>query len=603
MYVYSCLSSFPAKLTSSTGLVDGQEAQAVSGAHDYDRRAAEAARQAAEEEAEQAEQAEDADYQNELSPEAPQPESPEEKTRKRKRMQAIEKIKTSKEFARRKARRAGEPDDDDDILADEMIKEKHRPNPGQLANCEVCGKRFTVTSYSKAGPDGGLLCATCSKKQIDGDKKAPVKKRIAGIGRRKNQSKLLDGFATPGSRSLLETCIKKVADNIDDVEEFGDLPPLVMHRLSQILSRNRAVTQRTLDLFLRPEHKELNIYDCAKLQTDDFHKILATMPALTRLNLRFVTAMKDPVFEYLMDRDTKIQDLHLNSPNLVTDTCWRQLFTKIGPQLQSLKLWNLDSAFDDETAEVMSKNCINLRRLKLKYLDKLGDKTIEAISTMKTLQHLSLHLTRETKPEPLLQAIAHLGPNLYSLSLESFQLADDRLVQHIHEHCRELSKLRIADNAIITDKAMADLFRGWSNPGLRFVDFSGLRDVDMANPHGPSEAVGLASGGFIALMEHSGLKLQNLKVTSCRHISHAAYEEVFAENKRYPELKSLDLAFNAPVDDYIIQCIFRCCPALKKIVVFGCLKIRDLRVPKGVAVIGTLGAKLTVDGVAQKEIV
>ncbi|KAJ5946214.1 hypothetical protein N7454_003053 [Penicillium verhagenii] len=577
------------------GLVDGQEAQAVSGAHflasnnisaaqirdDYDRRAAEAARQAAEQEAEQAEQAEDADYQDEVSPEAPQPESPEEKTRKRKRMQAIEKIKTSKEFARRKARRAGEPDDDDDILADEMIKEKHQPNPGQLANCEVCGKRFT----------------------IDGDKKAPAKKRIAGIGRRKNQSKLLDGFATPGARSLLETCIKKAADNIDDVEEFGDLPPLVMHRLSQILSRNRAVTQRTLDLFLRPEHKELNIYDCAKLQTEDFHKILATMPALTRLNLRFVTAMKDPVFEYLMDRDTKIQDLHLNSPNLVTDTCWRRLFTKIGPQLQSLKLWNLDSAFDDETAEVMSKNCIILRRLKLKYLDKLGDKTIEAISTMKTLQHLSLHLTRETNPEPLLQAIAQLGPNLHSLSLESFQLADDRLVQHIHEHCRELYKLRIADNAIITDKAMADLFRGWSNPGLRIVDFSGLRDVDMANPHGPSEAVGLASGGFIALMEHSGLRLENLKVTSCRHISHAAYEEVFAENKRYPELKSLDLAFNAPVDDYIVQCIFRCCPALKKIVVFGCLKIRDLRVPKGVAVIGTLGAKLTVDGVAQKEIV
>ncbi|KAJ5777076.1 hypothetical protein N7520_000322 [Penicillium odoratum] len=564
---------------------------------DYDRRAAEAARQAATEE----EQAVDADFQDEVSPE-PQPDSPEEKSRKRKRLQAIEKIKRSKEFARRKARRTGDLDDDD-ILAGEMMDEKERPKPGQLANCEVCGKRFTVTPYSKTGFDGGLLCADCSKKHTDGDKKGPAKKRSSGPARRQNQSKILDGIALPGAPSLLETCIKKVADNIDDVEEFGDLPPVVQHRLSQILSRNRAVTRKTLDLFLRPEHKELNIYDCAKLQTDDFHKILATMPALTRLNLRFVTAMKDPVFEYMIARDMQIQDLHLNSPNLVTDNCWRQLFTKLGPQLQSLKLWNLDSAFDDETAEVMSKNCALLRRLKLKYLDNIGDQALNAISTMKTLQHLSLHLTKEINPEPLLQVIAQIGPNLRSLSLESFHFADDRLVQHIRETCRDLFKLRITDNASITDKAIADLFRGWSNPALRFADFSGLRDVDMSNPAGPPEAVGLASDGFIALMEHSGPKLERLKVTSCRHISHAAYEEVFAENKRYPALKSLDIAFNAPVDDYIMQSIFRCCPALTKIVVFGCLKIRDIRIPRGVAVIGTLGAKLTVEGIAQKEII
>lgn len=138
----------------------------------------------------------------------PQPESPEEKTRKRKRQQAVDKIKKSKEFARRKARRAGEPDDDDDALADEMMSEKQRPNPGQLANCEICSKRFTVTAYSKTGPDGGLLCADCSKKHNDGKKKSPPKKRPnAGIGRRQNQSNLLDGKTTRGAQSLLEMCI------------------------------------------------------------------------------------------------------------------------------------------------------------------------------------------------------------------------------------------------------------------------------------------------------------------------------------------------------------------------------------------------------------
>jgi DNA repair protein RAD7 len=165
---------------------------------------ADATRQAANEE-------EDADVDME-EPEyepTPEPDSPEDKAKKRKRQQAIEKIKKSKEFARRKARRVGEPDDDDDALANEMADERERPVPGQLENCEVCGKRFTVTPYSKAGPNGGLLCAECSKKHVDGDnKKALPKKRTPGIRRRQNQADLLDGLVSQGAQSLLETCIK-----------------------------------------------------------------------------------------------------------------------------------------------------------------------------------------------------------------------------------------------------------------------------------------------------------------------------------------------------------------------------------------------------------
>lgn len=339
------------------------------------------------------------------------------------------------------------------------------------------------------------------------------------------------------------------------------------------------------------------------LDTDDYHKILASMPALTRLNLRFVTPMKDRIFQYMMDRDMNIQDLHLDSPNLVTDECWRRFFIRLGSRLHSLKLWNLDSAFDDETMQVMCNSCTSLRRLKLKYLWKIGDKALDAISALKTLEHLSLHLIKETDPEPLLRVLAAIGSQLRSLSLEEFTLADDRLLQTIHVRCRHLFKLRLTSNAVFTDKAFAELFRGWLNPALIHADFHRLRDVDMSNPAGPPEPVGLASDGFIALMEHSGSRIETLNIASCRHISYKAYEEVFGEHKRYPELKYLDIAFNGVVDDYLAQCILRCCPALSTLVVFGCFKIRDVRVSKGVAVIGTVGAKLTVDGITQKELV
>ena len=60
--------------------------------------------------------------------------------------------------------------------------------------------------------------------------------------------------------------MQKVADNINDIEEFGDLPSPLLHRLSQILSKRRALNSRTLNLFLRPDLDSINIYDCASMQ-------------------------------------------------------------------------------------------------------------------------------------------------------------------------------------------------------------------------------------------------------------------------------------------------------------------------------------------------
>lgn len=268
-----------------------------------------------------------------------------------------------------------------------------------------------------------------------------------------------------------------------------------MRRLSQILSRRRAITSKVLKLFLQGHHSELNIYelniyDCARmynplhmlclhsklsllslssdLGTDDFYQIIASMPELTKLNLRFVTPMKDPVFYYMIEKSTGIRDLHLDSPNLVTDECWRQVLTNIGPRLQSLKLWNLNAAFDDKTAEIMCENCTALERLKLKYLSYVGNTGIGAISSLRALRHLSLCLPQEIASEPLLKIISSVGPNLYSLSLEDFKHFENSLLQSIHEHCHQLMKLRLTNNNICSDGALAALFRGWANPALKF---------------------------------------------------------------------------------------------------------------------------------------
>lgn len=328
-----------------------------------------------------------------------------------------------------------------------------------------------------------------------------------------------------------------------------------------------------------------------ELETEDFQKIFAFMPALEHVNLRFAGQMKDRVFEYIMDRDLQIKQLQLDATNLVSDACWRRFFQKCGPQLESVKLSNLDYSLDDDTVEEMCKSCSGLRRLKLEQCWKPGDRSLRAISTLSSLEHLSLGMIHDVKNDGLLEIIGKLGANLRTLSLEGFPGADDHILEYIHDQCHLLSKLRFTDNSVCTDQGFVKLFTDWSNPPLEYVDLSSTRDIDNTNPDGPEDPKGLASQGFVALMKHSGSKIRVLNIASCRHVSHAAFEEVFSDDKRYPLLQELDVSFHTVLDDYLVNRIFRCCPAIRKLVSFACFNVQEVRVPIGVALIGGLKAQ------------
>ena len=117
--------------------------------------------------------------------------------------------KKRKTFQKRKARGDVDSDGDEDQIAWDMYA-KSKPLPGQLENCEICDKRFTVTAYSKTGPDGGLLCPKCSK-ELEAEKKKdakPKKQNASRDKRRKVQSNLLDGIVRNGSKSLQELCVE-----------------------------------------------------------------------------------------------------------------------------------------------------------------------------------------------------------------------------------------------------------------------------------------------------------------------------------------------------------------------------------------------------------
>ena len=86
---------------------------------------------------------------------------------------------------------------------------KAKPLPGQLENCELCDKRFTVTPYSKAGPEGGLLCTPCGKEMVKAAKtQEKIKKPVVRKGRRKIESNRLDGLMA-GDRRRCNSCVSR----------------------------------------------------------------------------------------------------------------------------------------------------------------------------------------------------------------------------------------------------------------------------------------------------------------------------------------------------------------------------------------------------------
>jgi DNA repair protein RAD7 len=505
---------------------------------------------------------------------------------------AIAKIKASKKFQRRRKEYGSDEDvSDEDDAARAIFEESMAPIPNQMENCEICDKRFTVTGYTRKGPDGGLVCNMCAK-DLNKEEGSARKRRktAAGQARRKIQSNLLDGIY-PGAKSLMTLCIETLAKNVDMAESFGDLPDSLVDRLAAILSKRRLISSKTMDLFLRSGGDEVTIYDAANLTCDDFIRIFQVVPTVKKLRLRNSIQFKNKVMDHLLGTTVKLESLSLHGSNLIDDERWNTYLTLKGPYLRELKVYWTDGHFGDEQVELLAKTCPDLRRLKLAHNQKLTDKGVEHIANLPNVQYLTLEIYgTKTSSGPYVKVLDSIGPGLRTFSLRIVNFIDDSVLKAIHDNCQTLSKLRITDNEVLTDQGFTDLFNNWLNPGLRYIDFNKCRHLDAAEPNKNPDNTGLGSAGFEALMAHSGETLEYLDVHSCRHISQEAFENVFAEDKNYLKLESMDASFCHGVSDFVVGSIFRSCPNIKTLSVFGNFGVRDVRVPKGKILIGVPNA-------------
>ncbi|PHH85343.1 hypothetical protein CDD83_573 [Cordyceps sp. RAO-2017] len=504
---------------------------------------------------------------------------------------AIQKVKASKAFKKRKKHLDDSSEEDE--IARAIFESKQGPLPGQMENCAICGKRFTVTPYSLAGPVGGLLCAHCGKelaKEQQGQPKKKPRKQTGGVGsRRAMQSRILDGDV--GTKSLATLCVQTLAKNVDMADSLGDLPEHLIDKIARLFSRRRLLKPETLPLFAQPTTEILHIYDGARLGEQDFISAFQVAPSLRRFKARCAIQFKDEVMDYLLTRDTVLESFYLHGANLLSEHKWHEFLVQKGQGLRGLQVYYTDKHFGDESITMLGKHCPQLLRLKVENNQKLTNVGVAAIGQLSALEHVGLQLHHRISSAAAAEVVSKIGQNLKTLSLKVVSDVDDSVLKAIHLHCRSLSKLRITDSEKMTDAGFFELFDGWENAPLHFVDLQKCRHIDSTRPRDNDDSVGLCSEGFKALMAHSGPKLASLNVHACRHISREAFEEVFGEQAVYPELQKLEISFCEEVTDFILGCIFRACPKIKEVNVFGCMKVKEVRVPRGVILVGVPNAQ------------
>ncbi|KAK0739816.1 hypothetical protein B0T21DRAFT_148625 [Apiosordaria backusii] len=517
-----------------------------------------------------------------------------EERQKEKDKKAIDKIKASKKFQKRKR---GLGDSDDEDIARALFEQRANPLPGQMENCAICNKRFTVTPYSRNAPDGGLVCSPCGKELAKDDptpkKKKPKRTSGGAVGiRRQAQSNILDGTYNVGGKSLMSLCIETLAKNIDLAEDLGDLPGPIVDKIARKLSKHRLLNPTTLSLFLQPTSQEVLVYDGAKLSADDFYRIFHSVPGLKKLKVRNAIHFKDEVVEFLTTRNIALEDLYLHGSNLISERKWIEYLQKKGQPLQSLRVYWTDKHFTDDVLAVIPTSCPNLTRLKVCHNQKVTGEGLNHIAKITTLRHLSLDLREAIHPDVYIKLLTSLGPQLETFSLTRVPELDNTVLDAIHTHCRSLKKLRITDSELMTDAGFTRLFTpAWSNPGLVFLDLQKCRQLESTKPRENPDKIGLCDEGFKALMEHSGKTLRHLNVHACRHISSEAFEDVFSAEKTYENMSKMEISFCEEVTDFVVGSIFRSCPNLRELNVFGCMKVKDVRVPRGKILVGVPNAR------------
>lgn len=456
-----------------------------------------------------------------------------------------------------------------------------RANEG-TAICPQCNSRFTLTVYSRpVDPENeanGYLCRNCSvKTSKEAKKRAPrgANKGAANKKRKKMAAELLDlRFLVPPS--LQDLCINLVAEYIDSVDELGGLTVSSFNKISRILSKNRRLSSKTMQLFLRHDVTTLEFWDCSSLAPEAYNLIPALCPNLERLVLGMCGQLEGECLVRIAQLPN-LKSVQLDGPFMIRKDAWMDFFDICGSRLQALRVSGV-YRIDAEVLALLAEGCTNLEVLELERLCQMYDPTpLHLLGA--NMPHLKRLVLGGLEPEAwsddaMIQILNMVGAQLDSLVLKyPGTNLSDQTIDAIAATCGNLHALEIPGFMSISEEAVIDMFTKWrrenSNTGVQKLNLE--------------KCFNIGEAGVSAAIEHSGATLVELNINSLRKIGPGVLNKLCD----LPNLTKLDIGF-----------VGRCDPAqiyklstsntLKQVLAFGNIRLSGMPLPTGVTVVGTM---------------
>lgn len=457
-------------------------------------------------------------------------------------------------------------------------KKSEQPN-SLISFCSKCRRRFArALPTSDVAEPGEDMCGACLSVMTGEASKAASARRKKNAKRAfgANDEQVIpggDGIRYPVS--LKAMCIKLIADNIDLVEDFGAISSEAKTRLSEILSKERKLSNDNLPLFLTADEEHLALFDCSKIDSTGLRLIPAYCQQLRSLELGYCGHLTDPILDLISEKCPSLTALAFKGAYLVTDAAWGRLLASKRQQLDRLVLEQSPRLAKGSIESLVygrplleneqpknNTEALVLKALRLKGCMRVGDECLRVLSELRAPALVSLtlgQLNEKISSEAIIPVLERLGSMVRELDISDNTLLDDSVLAAIGEHCTKLRSVDLSRLSALTAEALVNFFAKLAVP-LTSVRLSRL----------PPAAV--TDEVFASILKSSASTLTELDVNGADFLTKESLQTPL------PKLELLDLSWVRSVDDFVLKSMIdeNITPSLKLVKIFGCNKVTEV---------------------------
>lgn len=433
---------------------------------------------------------------------------------------------------------------------------------------------------------------------LEAKKKLKNKKVLETRRKRKKRAENLLDRKVNSFPTLQQLCLSRIIENIISWEKnsaatdnnplfaqlrdtLGGISNENLVSLSNALSKNRALNDSTLQLFLKTDLKSIVFHDCSKISYDGYKTLAIFSPHLESLTLNMCGQLNNEALMYIAEKLPNLKSLTLDGPFLINEHTWNEFFKTVGGRLKEFHVSNTHRITDANLQTLLSTSQSVLESLGLSRLDSISNYALIPqylqCPTFHTLAIQYPYNEEDVTDEVIINILGQVGQSLKSLSLDGcLELTDSFVINGMGAFLSGSNNV----NTILENLSLGGLDQLTVDSLVYFLSQISLPSLKSFSIE---RCIQLEDGVVQELLLNSARNsIVKLNLNSVKLLTEQAF--ILME---CPHLEYADLGFVRCVDDNVIQMLGRQNPNLKLLDVFGDNRITDqVQLPAQLTLVG-----------------